>query len=181
MRRLALVLLALFALLAAGPARAKATAGLEGWREFRFGMSRDQVMAILGDRGEVHGGAVHTTADIGGATYDALLKFRSDRLHEVFLMSGLGRAKPQPDQECYTYHMGLVGDTEATYGIKGETDAASIGTGVRYIFTRTRFPFADGAKIMIESKFVPSLVGGGLCESTILYQETERTGHQAGQ
>lgn len=158
------------------PARAGDGTPLEGWRAFHFGMSRDQAMDLLGARGEVHAGAVRSTVDIDGVPYEMLLKFPSGRLHEIYLRSGLAWAKPKSDQECYTDHMARVRDTEAAYGVKGETETTSIGAGVRYVFTRTRFAFADGARIVAENKFVPSLGGNGLCESTILYQEGERTG-----
>ena len=167
--------LAVVALAVACPAVAAdgqgARPGLDGWRDFAFGMTKDEVMDRLRGAGIDYAGAIRTTADVNGTTFDVLMKFKANRLHEVFLKSGLGRSRPQTDQQCLNAHVAMVRDLEAAYGVKAETDASSIGGGVRYLFARSRLSFSGGARISVEGKFVPSLGGNGLCEATLFYQD----------
>jgi len=144
---------------------------VDGWRDFKFGMTRDEVMEQLHGTGAIYAGAVRSTAELGGATYDVLMKFKDNRLHEVFLKSGLGYSRLQTDQQCLADHMARVRDLETVYNVRAETDASSIGGSVRYVFARSRLSFANGARISVEGKFVPSLDGNGLCESTLFYQD----------
>ncbi|MEI6557597.1 MAG: hypothetical protein WCO00_04260 [Rhodospirillaceae bacterium] len=141
----------------------------EGWRQFRFGMSPEAALAELGSAGEAHGDAIRTAVDIEGESYTVLMSFRAGRLHDVFLKSSIGRARAGTDAQCLAFHRGVVGRLAESYGRDGETEHSAVGEGVRTLFTRTRLVFADGRRVIAETKFVPSLGGNGLCDSSLSY------------
>jgi len=145
----------------------------EGWRQFRFGMSPEAALAELGDAGERYGGSIRSAVDIDGERYLVLMNFRGGRLHDVFLKSSLDRARAGTDPLCAAYHRRVVGELAANYGREGETERSSLGDGARYVFTRTRMLFANGTRIVAETKFVPSLEGNGLCDSSLSYQDAD--------
>ena len=145
---------------------------LEGWRQFPFGISPEAALDRLGGAGERHGASIRSAVDIEGASYMVLMSFRAGRLHDVFLKSSLDRGRAGTDRLCAAYHQRLVGQLAATYGRSGDSERSTVGQGARgAIFDRTRLLFANGGRIVAETKFIPSLGGNGLCDSSLSYQD----------
>lgn len=172
-RRAGVLLTEALAWVVAAAATAAAASPPEGWRQFRFGISPEAALAGLGGAGELHGGSIRSAVDIDGERYTVLMNFRAGRLHDVFLKSSLDRATAGSDPQCAAYHRRLAAKLAADYGREGETERSSLGEGARYVFTRTRLSFANGVRIVAETKFVPSLGGNGLCDSSLSYQDAD--------
>ena len=145
---------------------------LEGWRQFPFGISPETALERLGGTGERYGASIRSAVDIEGANYMVLMSFRAGRLHDVFLKSSLDRGRVGTDRLCAAFHQRLAGQLAATYGRGGDSERSTVGQGARgAIFDRTRLPFANGGRIVAETKFIPSLGGNGLCVSSLSYQD----------
>ncbi|MEI6985044.1 MAG: hypothetical protein WCK65_02860 [Rhodospirillaceae bacterium] len=149
------------------------TSKLEGWREFKFGMTSGEVMTRLDGKGSIHAGGVRSTTQIEGVTYEVRMKFKRNRLHEIHLWSGVGYSKPHNDQQCLAYHAKITNELEVAHNIKSDNETSYIGSNTRYIFTHSKINFPAGESAAIDTKFVPALDSKGYCDSKITLRDTE--------